>query len=51
MRRNQTEDRSPQGTNVMLKAGTLLLAYALLVCPMYVSQAAPSRYARCILPV
>ncbi|XP_029701678.1 calcitonin/calcitonin-related polypeptide, alpha isoform X2 [Takifugu rubripes] len=33
----------PAGTNVMLKAGTLLLAYALLVCPMYFSQAAPSR--------
>lgn len=28
----------------MLKAGTLLLAYALIVCQTYVPQAAPSRY-------
>uniref|UniRef100_A0A8C4H896 Calcitonin/calcitonin-related polypeptide, alpha n=1 Tax=Dicentrarchus labrax TaxID=13489 RepID=A0A8C4H896_DICLA len=33
----------PQGIMIMLKLSTLLLAYALIICQMYVSQAAPSR--------
>ncbi|XP_041796838.1 calcitonin/calcitonin-related polypeptide, alpha [Chelmon rostratus] len=33
----------PQGSIIMLKLWTLLLAYTLIICQMYVSQAAPSR--------
>lgn len=37
---------------MMLKAATLLLACALIICQTHVSQAAPSRYARrSVLPV
>ncbi|KAI3377935.1 hypothetical protein L3Q82_009065 [Scortum barcoo] len=36
------EQSFPQGM-IMLKLWSLLLAYALIICQMYVSQAAPSR--------
>ncbi|XP_073320128.1 calcitonin/calcitonin-related polypeptide, alpha [Pagrus major] len=32
-----------KGTMIMLKLWTLLFAYALIICQLYVSQAAPSR--------
>ena len=33
----------PQGITIMLKFWALLLAYALIICQMYISEAAPSR--------
>nr|XP_020449134.1 calcitonin gene-related peptide 2 isoform X3 [Monopterus albus]XP_020449135.1 calcitonin gene-related peptide 2 isoform X3 [Monopterus albus]XP_020449136.1 calcitonin gene-related peptide 2 isoform X3 [Monopterus albus]XP_020449137.1 calcitonin gene-related peptide 2 isoform X3 [Monopterus albus] len=42
-KRGEREEQDGQGTMVMLKISAFLVAYALVICQMYCSQAAPAR--------